>query len=93
MSEKYVQLFEEFNPNKAKEKLQKQVDAVKKRIKANQDNFAKTAKSKDSFRQEILKNKVEIENLNLKKIELQNKIIDLRVKRKKEIIAKLNKNN
>ena len=93
MSEKYVQLFEEFNPKKAKEKLQRQVDAVKKRIKSNQDNFAKAAKSKNSFRQQILQNKVEVENLNLKKIELQNKIIDLRVKRKKELIAKLNKNN
>lgn len=92
MLQKFVYLYEEFNPAKSKEKISKRVDAIKKRMNSNKEKMAKAAKSKDTIRQEIIKTRMEIENFNMKRAELQNRIVDLRVKRKKERIAKLQNN-
>lgn len=81
---KDILLFEEFNPNEEKKKLADRLDRVKANLNLRKVQLNKAAKSKNATRIQILDTKNDIDELEVKRILLKNKVIDLRIKAAKE---------
>ena len=85
MCNRYVLLFEEFNAAEEKAILAKRVERLKSRNKRNQERLKV---QKDPLRQEITKNRLQIDALDSSKLKLQSNIISLREKLAKEVEAR-----
>ena len=81
---KYVLLFEEFDPGEAKSKISDRSKAIQARMVLRKDAIKKASKAKDKIRVEMNKTNLEINQLDLKKLELKGNIVDLKVQKQKE---------
>ena len=85
MHKRYVLLFEEFNAADEKAILAKRAERLKSRNKRNQERLKV---QKDPLRQEITKNRLQVDALDSSKLKLQSNIISLREKLAKEVEAR-----
>lgn len=79
---KYVQLYEEFNPNEAKAKLIDGTKKIKKRMASRKDRIKAAIDRKDKYSVEIHKTRDEIDELQLQRLKKKADVIALRVKKK-----------
>jgi hypothetical protein len=83
-----VQLFEEFDPGKAKAKIKESAKKVQDRMKGRKEAIAKATKAEDATRVDINKTKLDIDGLDLQKLKLKSNIVDMKAKKQKEKQAK-----
>ena len=79
---KYVLLYEEFDPAKAKSKIMDNVKKIKDRMNRRKDRIKKAEQSKDKLTSELHKTRDTIDELQLQRLKHKNKVVDLKVKKK-----------
>jgi hypothetical protein len=82
MYNSYVMLFEEFKAAEERFKLTGRMNKIKIR---NTNNKKKLQQQKDPLKQELIKSKIEMDNLDMEKLKIQTNIIGTKEKIQKEV--------
>lgn len=86
--EKYVLLYEEFNPGAAKAKIAQSMGKIKERMGKRKESIKKSADKGDNIGVDINKTKLQIDDLDMQKQKLKSQIVNLRTSKMKEAQAK-----